>query len=164
MKFKKLAIKIPGVDIEILRELVDILKSLGDESRLQIVLILAAEGPMTVTQLRDRLCQSQPSVSHHLQELRHAKLVTFIREGKKNIYHLEANSVLKLIRVFFPKCSFASQRATFGELEFCFRLKEPQNSQNAKPKKNFNPQKNDPQKNEQPFPKANQSNLDYFHE
>src|SRR5256885_10997333 len=52
----------------------------ADENRLQILRILMREGRLHVSKICDELGESQPAVSHHLTQLRHAGLVDFSRE------------------------------------------------------------------------------------
>ncbi len=63
-----------------------ILKLISEESKLRIMLLLAKEGPCTVTKISETLNLNQPTVSHHLSLLRTADLVSTHRDGK-NIYY-----------------------------------------------------------------------------
>lgn len=70
------------------RELAQVFKLLSDETRLRILfyLALSPEGELHVTDLCNRLGQSQPAVSHHLALLRVSGLIESRREGKHNYY------------------------------------------------------------------------------
>jgi ArsR family transcriptional regulator, arsenate/arsenite/antimonite-responsive transcriptional repressor len=121
---KKLAVKMPGLDHSTLSDLVEIFKSLSDENRLQIVFLLATKGEMNVTEICDCLGgQSQPAVSHHLTQLKHAKLVESLRDGKFNFYMLDSSLIRRLITQFFPSSGSAQQKASFGDLELTFKAK-----------------------------------------
>lgn len=63
-----------------------LLKLISEESKLRIMLLLAKEGPCTVTELCDTLNLNQPTASHHLSLLRNADLVVTSREGKNVFY------------------------------------------------------------------------------
>ena len=104
-------------------ELVNIFKSLADPSRLLILLTLAREGKMHVSAICGQLDQSQPAVSHHLTQLRNAKLVRFDREGKYNFYQLDSKMLEKMIDLFFPGAGSAQQRVAYGDLELTFKKK-----------------------------------------
>jgi ArsR family transcriptional regulator len=106
-----------------LRELTDIFKSLADQNRLKILMMLARDGEMNVSSIGKELGQSQPAVSHHLTQLRTAGLVDFRRDGKFNFYALDAEKLGNLIDQFFPNATQALQRLTFGELEVNFKRK-----------------------------------------
>ena len=65
-----------------------VFKLLSDETRLRILfyLALSPDGELHVTDLCNRLGQSQPAVSHHLALLRVSGLIESRREGKHNFY------------------------------------------------------------------------------
>ncbi|MFB6154868.1 MAG: winged helix-turn-helix transcriptional regulator [Haloferacaceae archaeon] len=54
----------------------------------RIVAYLAAEGPLTTTDLSDRLDRSRSTVSWHLSKLSEANLVEKERDGRRVLYHL----------------------------------------------------------------------------
>lgn len=62
------------------QELAAIFKGLADENRLRLLFALA-DGEKTVSRLVSELGLSQPLVSHHLKELKHALLVRVERRG-----------------------------------------------------------------------------------
>lgn len=68
-------------------ELCELLKVLGDESRLRLVGLLADE-PQCVCHLGEALMLSQPKVSRHLGVLRHAGVVEGERRGSWIYYRL----------------------------------------------------------------------------
>ena len=72
--------------------LAQLFKTLGDETRLRILMELRS-GPQNVTALVRKLRMPQPSVSHHLALLRMAALVTATRKGKSVIYAVDAEPV-----------------------------------------------------------------------
>ncbi len=56
----------PEVSEQAVRELAQVFKLLSDETRLRILFYLAQNNELHVTDLCNRLGQSQPAVSHHL--------------------------------------------------------------------------------------------------
>ena len=76
----------PPIADQAVRDLSQVFKLLSDETRLRILLYLAQNGELHVTDLCNRLGQSQPAVSHHLALLRVSKLIEPRREGKHNFY------------------------------------------------------------------------------
>jgi len=105
------------------KEMAEIFKSLADENRLQILRILMREGEMHVSRICDELGESQPAVSHHLTQLKHARLVDFRRDGKFNHYFISSDSVEALLTHFFPNAGRSQQTVSFGDLEVMFRTK-----------------------------------------
>ncbi|QVL31980.1 metalloregulator ArsR/SmtB family transcription factor [Telmatocola sphagniphila] len=117
------AAKIAGVDEKTIDSLLTIFKSLSDKSRLQILLMLAKEGELHVTQLCEALGQSQPAVSHHLTQLRNAELVAYRRDGKYNHYKIDSDMVLEIVGKFYPNARSSQRKLVFGEMELNFKAK-----------------------------------------
>jgi ArsR family transcriptional regulator len=115
--------KISGVDDRTLEQLVEIFKSMADRSRLLILMILAKEGEMHVSAICKMIGQSQPTVSHHLNQLRNAGLINFRRDGKYNHYAVDAKLASDILAKFFPGAASIQQKLTFGELELNFKTK-----------------------------------------
>ncbi len=63
----------------------DFTKAMADETRQRILLLLQS-GEMTESDIVTQLGLTQPTISHHLALLRHAKLVLARREGKCFLY------------------------------------------------------------------------------
>lgn len=105
------------------KEMAEIFKSLADENRLQILRILMREGKLNVSAICEELGESQPAVSHHLTQLKHARLVEFEREGKFNHYYIASEAVRALIGQFFPNSGRAQQTIAFGDLEVTFKTR-----------------------------------------
>jgi DNA-binding transcriptional ArsR family regulator len=80
-----------GLSEQSLRELSNVFKLLSDETRLRILAYLAENQELHVTDLCDRLGQSQPAVSHHLALLRVSGLIEPRREGKHNFYSVRTD-------------------------------------------------------------------------
>jgi ArsR family transcriptional regulator len=76
---------------QVVRELTNVFKLLSDETRLRILAYLAENQELHVTDLCDRLGQSQPAVSHHLALLRVSGLIESRREGKHNFYSVRTD-------------------------------------------------------------------------
>jgi len=73
------------------RELTNVFKLLSDETRFRILIYLAENQELHVTDLCERLGQSQPAVSHHLALLRVSGLIESRREGKHNFYSVRTD-------------------------------------------------------------------------
>src|SRR3978361_2196032 len=87
----------PAVSEKGLRELVQVARLLSDETRLRIIFYLAQNGELHVTDLCERLGQSQPAVSHHLALLRVSGLIEPRREGKHNFYSIRTDAFGELL-------------------------------------------------------------------
>lgn len=105
------------------REMAEIFKSLADKKRVQILRILMREGRLNVSSICEELGESQPAVSHHLTQLKHARLVDYERDGKFNYYFISSEAVRALIDHFFPTAGRAQQTLTFGDLELTFKTR-----------------------------------------
>jgi len=71
---------------EYIKRAVKILRLVGEESKLRIMLLLAKEGACRVSDISDILGINQTTLSHHLSLLRNADLVATKRDGT-NIYY-----------------------------------------------------------------------------
>ena len=78
-----------------------ILKLISEESKLRIMLLLAKEGPRTVTEICETLDMNQPTLSHHLSLLRHADLVDTKRKGKHIFYDINESLWREMGKQFF---------------------------------------------------------------
>ncbi len=92
---------IPQVSDQSVRELAQVFKLMSDETRLRILLYLARSGELHVTELCNRLGQSQPAVSHHLALLRVSGLIESRRSGKHNYYSVRADQFGELLTQLF---------------------------------------------------------------
>jgi ArsR family transcriptional regulator, lead/cadmium/zinc/bismuth-responsive transcriptional repressor len=81
---------------DLLQPLADLFQHLSDPRRLQLLLILA-RGEHAVSELALHLGVTVSAVSHQLQTLRLARLVSYRREGRTCYYHLIDDHVRKLI-------------------------------------------------------------------
>jgi DNA-binding transcriptional ArsR family regulator len=78
----------PADRLKAARAAANLLKQVGDATRLQVLLILE-QGERNVGELcADLGHMSQPACSHHLALLRHGRLIDPRRNGKNNIYSL----------------------------------------------------------------------------
>jgi len=64
---------------------VDILKALADETRLDILKLLGNK-EMNVNEIAQNSRVSRPTISHHLQIMKRARIVEARKEGKETFY------------------------------------------------------------------------------
>ena len=79
-----------------MNELLQVLKALGDETRLKLVKLLL-EHDYCVSAIAKKLCLSEPSVSQHLKVLRHAGLIKGDKRGYYTHYYVEQSMLTKAI-------------------------------------------------------------------
>lgn len=72
-----------------LHESAPIFAALGDETRLQIVARLCAEGPLSITRLSDGAGVTRQAITKHLNALSAAGLARNIKSGREHIWELE---------------------------------------------------------------------------
>lgn len=77
----------------------ELLKLLGDPTRLRIIGALSAAGELCVCDLSAALDMSQSAISHQLAMLRRARLVRHRRDGKSAVYALDDGHVGELLAV-----------------------------------------------------------------
>jgi ubiquinone/menaquinone biosynthesis C-methylase UbiE/DNA-binding transcriptional ArsR family regulator len=73
--------------------MLDVLRAVGEETRLRIVLLLQ-HGELTVTDLTEILGQSQPRISRHLKLLADAGVVDRHREGTRMYFELTTHGTI----------------------------------------------------------------------
>ena len=66
-------------------DLNDFVKAMADETR-QRILTLLKEGELNVSELQENFDLTQPTISHHLAILKHARLVVERHEGRMTYY------------------------------------------------------------------------------
>lgn len=72
-----------------LHESAPIFAALGDETRLQIVSRLCAEGPLSIARLSDGAGVTRQAITKHLNALSDAGLARSARSGREQIWELE---------------------------------------------------------------------------
>ena len=74
----------------------EILKALGHPIRVQMLDALS-RGDRCVNDLRILAAVSQPTISHHLEKLKKAGIVTERRQGRKIVHHLACPCMLEAV-------------------------------------------------------------------
>ena len=74
----------------------DILKALAHPTRV-LMLDALSRGDRCVNDLRNLAAVSQPTITHHLEKLKKAGLVTERRAGKRVIHHLACPCMLQAL-------------------------------------------------------------------
>ncbi|MBK5261540.1 MAG: winged helix-turn-helix transcriptional regulator [Peptostreptococcaceae bacterium] len=81
-----------GIDI-------DVIKALGDETRIGILLIIGKK-ELNATEISNKCTLSRPTISHHLQILKRANILTARKEGTEIYYSIYMGTLKKLSRTF----------------------------------------------------------------
>lgn len=84
-------------------DMVAFCKALGDETRQRILEILQSEGEKCVSDLVDAFNVSQPTISHHLNFLKQANLVSSRRDGKQIYYRANQDNIVECCGMLFTK-------------------------------------------------------------
>jgi DNA-binding transcriptional ArsR family regulator len=92
-----------ALPVELLENVADRFRVLGDATRLSIIRLLIDEGEMNVGDLVERLGSSQANVSKHLRILASAGIVTRRPEGTAAFYSVTDPSLM-------PICSIVCDR------------------------------------------------------
>ena len=85
------------LDDEVVFDLADIFKTIGDPTRIKILYALK-ERELCVCDLSELLNMSSSAISHQLRVLRNNKLVKYRKEGRSVYYSLDDSHVLSLFR------------------------------------------------------------------
>ena len=98
---------------EYLQTVAFVAKSLSDENRLRILLCVN-NGKKSVSAIVEALNLSQPLVSHHLKELRHALLVKVERSGPFVYYEIADGRILEILAALKEMAAdLLAERKTF---------------------------------------------------
>jgi DNA-binding transcriptional ArsR family regulator len=106
---------VPEVSDQVVRDLAQVFKLLSDETRLRILFYLAQNNELHVTDLCNRLGQSQPAVSHHLALLRVSGLIESRREGKHNFYSVRTDHFGELLVSLFSAAGAVPRKVRFHD-------------------------------------------------
>jgi len=98
-----------------IRELVQVARLLSDETRLRILFLLAEHGELHVTDLCERLGQSQPAVSHHLALMRVSGLIEARREAKHNYYSVRTDAFGEMLESLFAVTGEVPKKVKFHD-------------------------------------------------
>ncbi len=110
----------PELSDQSVRDLAQVFKLLSDETRMKILLYLARNEELHVTDLCNRLGQSQPAVSHHLALLRVSGLIESRREGKHNFYSIQFEQFGDLLIDLFRSSGHVPKKVRFQDFTLTY--------------------------------------------
>ncbi len=111
---------VPEVSEQAVREIAQVFKLLSDETRLRILFYLAQNNELHVTDLCNRLGQSQPAVSHHLALLRVSGLIEPRRDGKHNFYSVRTDQFGELLVSLFSATGEMPKKVKFHDFTLTY--------------------------------------------
>ncbi len=87
-------------------KLADMLAAMGTEPRLRIMRLLLSAHPdgLVVSEIQKELGIVGPTLSHHLERLKHEDLVTSRREGTYLRYSVNTESLRTLLGFLYAEC------------------------------------------------------------
>jgi DNA-binding transcriptional ArsR family regulator len=71
----------------------DTFAALGDATRLHVVSRLSREGPLSITELTERVAVTRQAVTKHLEVLAAAGLVASERKGRERVWELRRRRI-----------------------------------------------------------------------
>jgi len=104
-----------------IRDLGQVSRLLADETRLRVLFYLVENEELHVTDLCDRLGQSQPAVSHHLALLRVSGLIEARREGKHNFYSIRSEAFSDLLITLLSAFGEIPRKLKFHEFTLAYQ-------------------------------------------
>ncbi|MDX5476274.1 MAG: metalloregulator ArsR/SmtB family transcription factor [Bacillaceae bacterium] len=78
-----------------LDRMVNFYKTLGDKTRIKLLILLSANGSMSGLQLAEKLAVTPPTVSHHISKLKESSLIRERRDKNTIYYFLNEKSLLQ---------------------------------------------------------------------
>ena len=105
---------------DIVKNMAEVFKALGDPTRLRIIRMLASgmENSLCVADLAQRLGITQPAVSQHIKVLKNLSILEPNREGFRVFYNINTDVLAdyktmidELFKLAFEKC------ATYGKCQ-----------------------------------------------
>lgn len=108
--------QVRGLSSKPTRAFLPLFRALGDETRLEIVgLLAAAEKELCVCDIEQHFELAQPTISHHLRVLKEAQIVSAERRGTWVYYRLAPGAKVELAR--FLELLGGKRRARSSSLE-----------------------------------------------
>ena len=97
---KEMAFRFENIDAEESRfeEAAYLLRALGNETRLRVIVQLAQNEKMSVTELQQKTGCEQSLLSHHLTDMRAKGILSCRRSGKRSIYSINDKRIINVLR------------------------------------------------------------------
>ena len=97
---KEMAFRFENIDAEESRfeEAAYLLRALGNETRLRVIVQLAQNEKMSVTELQQKTGCEQSLLSHHLTDMRAKGILSCQRSGKRSFYSISDKRIINVLR------------------------------------------------------------------
>ncbi len=90
--------KKPGKKDKLLcEECLELFRALADKTRQEIIMVFAANKEICANDIAKNFTLSRPTISHHLNLMRRAKLLNSRKEGKEVFYSINKDYVIDLM-------------------------------------------------------------------
>ncbi len=97
---KEIAYGLENIEAEESRfeEAAYLLRALGNETRLRVIMQLAQNEEMSVTELQEKTGCEQSLLSHHLTDMRAKGILSCRRSGKNSLYSINDRRIINVLR------------------------------------------------------------------
>ncbi|MGE4482587.1 ArsR/SmtB family transcription factor [Acidocella sp.] len=114
-------------------DIIAALAALAQETRLDIFRLLVQAGPdgLPAGQIGEQLGLASATLSFHLSQLRHARLVTFRRESRSLIYSTEITNMNALLSYLTENCCMGTSSACNVKICDGSKLQKPKQQRPA---------------------------------
>jgi ArsR family transcriptional regulator, arsenate/arsenite/antimonite-responsive transcriptional repressor len=107
-------------DVDIIMDIAETFRALGDPARLKIVSMVAEAGELCVCKIVEDLdMMGQPAVSHHLSKLRYSGLLRARKQGQWVYYSLNVDVLEDGALAFLKSLAAAARSVAAGKKECC---------------------------------------------
>jgi len=99
------------IDLEKIKRIADILKTIGHPVRLQVLEVLSGKEPMSVSEIQENLDEDieQSLLSHHLIKMKDRGILSCEKQGMNVLYRLEDRNILKIFKCM-ESCNILDKR------------------------------------------------------
>lgn len=84
--------------IEVFRACIPLFNALSDPVRQDIIILLAEQEPLSVSEIAEQSNLSRPAISHHLKIMRDNNLVKIEKKGTQRYYSLSLNQSVEQLK------------------------------------------------------------------
>ncbi len=95
---KHIRYKKPGEkEIRLCEECLELFRAMADKTRQEIIMVFAAQKEISANDIAKNFVLSRPTISHHLNLMRRAKLLNSRKDGKEVFYSINKSYIKKLL-------------------------------------------------------------------
>ncbi len=84
-------------DILLCEECLELFRAMADKTRQEIIMVFAAQKEICANDIAKNFVLSRPTISHHLNLMRRAKLLNSRKDGKEVFYSINKSYIKRLI-------------------------------------------------------------------